>query len=75
MKAGAFKQVGVKQVKDFIWRNIIYRFGVTKEIMCDIGPQFVGSKTTKFSKSWKIKRITLSLYHPGANGQAEATNK
>ncbi|XP_070045970.1 uncharacterized protein [Nicotiana tomentosiformis] len=60
---------------DFIWRNIICRFGVPREIVCDNGPQFIGTKVTKSFQSWQIKQITSSLYHPVANGQAESTNK
>lgn len=54
---------------------MICRFRVPKEILCDNGPQFVGTKVTEFLKGWKIKRITSTPYHPKANGQAEATNK
>ncbi|XP_070039972.1 uncharacterized protein [Nicotiana tomentosiformis] len=64
-----------KEVMDFIWRNIIWRFGVPKEIACDNGPQFIGAKVTEFFQSWQIKRITSAPYHPAVNGQAESTNK
>ncbi|XP_070014398.1 uncharacterized protein [Nicotiana sylvestris] len=73
--AGAFKQVREKEVRDFIWRNIICRFGVKKEIVCDNGPQFIGAQITEFFQSWHIKRITSTPYHPVGNGQAELTNK
>ncbi|XP_070054204.1 uncharacterized protein [Nicotiana tomentosiformis] len=52
-----------------------HKFGVPKEIVCDNGPQFIGSKITKFFQSWQIKRITSSPYHPVVNGQANSTNK
>lgn len=65
---GAFKQVREKEVRDFIWRNIICRFGVPKEIVCDNGPQFIGAKITEFFQSWQIKRITSTPYHLVANG-------
>ncbi|XP_070008779.1 uncharacterized protein [Nicotiana sylvestris] len=64
-----------KEVRDFIWRNIICRFGVPKEIIYDNGPQFIGVQITKFFHSWQIKRIALTPYHPVGNGQAESTNK
>ncbi|XP_070029850.1 uncharacterized protein [Nicotiana sylvestris] len=48
---------------------------VPKEIVCDNGPQFIGTKITEFFQSWKIKRITSTPYHPVANGQDESTNK
>nr|XP_009588927.1 uncharacterized protein LOC104086388 [Nicotiana tomentosiformis] len=34
-----------------------------------------GSKVTNIFEDLEIKRITSSLYHPSANGQAESTNK
>ncbi|XP_070015310.1 uncharacterized protein [Nicotiana sylvestris] len=75
VEARAFKHVREKEVRDFIWRNIICRFGVPKEIVCDNGPQFIGTQITEFFQSWQIKRITSTPYHPVGNGQAESTNK
>ncbi|XP_070032651.1 uncharacterized protein [Nicotiana tomentosiformis] len=46
-----------------------------EEIVCDNGPQFIGTKIIEFFQSWKIKRITSAPYHPVANRQAESTNK
>nr|XP_033514755.1 uncharacterized protein LOC117279370 [Nicotiana tomentosiformis] len=51
------------------------RFGIPKDIVYDNGPQFTGTKVTKFLEDLKIKRITSSPYHLSANGQAESTNK
>nr|XP_009597141.1 uncharacterized protein LOC104093132 [Nicotiana tomentosiformis]XP_016503346.1 PREDICTED: uncharacterized protein LOC107821425 [Nicotiana tabacum] len=65
----------VREVVDFLWDHIICRFGILKEISCNNGPQFIGSKVTKVLEDLKIKRITSSPYHPSANGQAESTNK
>nr|XP_016455005.1 PREDICTED: uncharacterized protein LOC107779160 [Nicotiana tabacum] len=75
VEAGALKQVREKEFKDFIWRNIICQFGVSKEIVCDNGPQFIGAKITEFFQNWQIKRITSTPYHHVANGQDESTNK
>nr|XP_016471930.1 PREDICTED: uncharacterized protein LOC107793997 [Nicotiana tabacum] len=75
VEVGAFKQVREKEVRDFIWKNIICQFGVPKKIVCDNGPQFKGAKITEFFQSWQIKRITSAPYHPAANGQDESTNK
>ncbi|XP_070022633.1 uncharacterized protein [Nicotiana sylvestris] len=50
-------------------------FRIPKEIACDNGPQFIGTKVTKFFEDLKIKRITSSPYHPSANGQAKSMNK
>ncbi|XP_070013412.1 uncharacterized protein [Nicotiana sylvestris] len=60
---------------DFLWENIICRFGIPKEIACDNRPQFISAKVTKFLENLKIKRITSSPYHPSANGQEDSTNR
>ena len=41
IKAKAFHQVYNREVKNFIWKNVICRFGVLKEIMTDNGSQFI----------------------------------
>ncbi|XP_075077117.1 uncharacterized protein LOC142163868 [Nicotiana tabacum] len=72
---GAFKEIEERGVIDFIWDHIIFWFRIPKEITRDNGPQFKGSKITKFLEGLKMKRITSSPYHPSANGQPESTNK
>ncbi|XP_070005787.1 uncharacterized protein [Nicotiana sylvestris] len=73
--AGGRSLVREKEVRDFIWQNIICQFAVPKEIVCDNSPQFIGAQITEFFQSWQIKRITSTPYHPVGNGQAESTNK
>ncbi|XP_070046873.1 uncharacterized protein [Nicotiana tomentosiformis] len=73
--SGPYQKIGEHEVVDFLWENIIYRFGIPKEIICDNGPQFIGAKIPKFLEDLKIKRITSSPYHPSANGQAQLMNK
>ncbi|KAJ9550407.1 hypothetical protein OSB04_014452 [Centaurea solstitialis] len=50
IEAGAFSQVRDKEVISFIQKNIIYRFGVPAEIMCDNGSQFISDKTQSSNK-------------------------
>ncbi|KAJ0433317.1 putative nucleotidyltransferase, Ribonuclease H [Helianthus annuus] len=75
IEAEAFAQVREKEVISFIKRNIITRFGIPSEIVCDNGSQFIGSRTTNFCDSWGIKMITSTPVHPQANGQVESSNK
>ncbi|XP_019239705.1 PREDICTED: endogenous retrovirus group K member 18 Pol protein-like [Nicotiana attenuata] len=75
VEAGPYPKISEREVVDFLWDRIICRFGIPKEIACDNGPQFIGSKVTKFLEDLKIKRITSSPYHLCANGQVESTNK
>nr|XP_016432931.1 PREDICTED: uncharacterized protein LOC107759485 [Nicotiana tabacum] len=73
--SGAFAQIREQEVIAFIWKNIICRFGLPKEISCDIGPQFAGKKVADSFEKWHIKRILSTPYHPVGNGQAESSNK
>ncbi|XP_070045193.1 uncharacterized protein [Nicotiana tomentosiformis] len=75
VEADPNQKIGEHEVTDFLWEHIICRLRIPKEIACYNGPQFIGSKVTKFLKDLKIKRITSSPYHPSANGQAKLTNK
>ncbi|MDP1136577.1 transposase family protein, partial [Klebsiella pneumoniae] len=45
IEAEAFRSVTEKEVISFIKRNIICRFGIPSQIVCDNGTQFVGNKT------------------------------
>lgn len=75
IEAEAFVQVREKEVVSFIKRNILTRFGIPAEIICDNGSQFIGKRTANFCASWGIKMITSTPVHPQANGQAESSNK
>ncbi|KAJ9565034.1 hypothetical protein OSB04_001000 [Centaurea solstitialis] len=75
IEAGAFSQVRDKEVISFIQKNIIYRFGVPAEIMCDNGSQFISDKTRTFYEKRGIKLITSTPRYPQSNGLAESSNK
>lgn len=55
VEVGAFAKVREKKVKYFIWKNIISRFGVPKEIVCENWPKYVGDKVTVFLDGWKLR--------------------
>ncbi|KAJ9544140.1 hypothetical protein OSB04_023847 [Centaurea solstitialis] len=74
-EAGAFSQVRDKEVISFIQNNIIYRFRVPSEIMCDNGSQFISDKTRTFCEKRGIKLVTSTPRYPQSNGLAESSNK
>ena len=45
--------------------------GIPTTVKSDNGPQFAAAEYKEFSKSWGFKHITVSPYHPQANGLAE----
>ncbi|KAI3732605.1 hypothetical protein L1987_63811 [Smallanthus sonchifolius] len=74
-EAEAFVQVRENEVISFIKRNILTRFEIPEEIICDNGSQLIGKRTTNFCAIWGIKMITSTPIHPQANGQAKSSNK
>ncbi|TQD74465.1 hypothetical protein C1H46_039993 [Malus baccata] len=62
-------------IKRFIWRNIIYRFGIPQSIVTDNGLQFVGKDLAKFFQKYGIKQHISTPRYPQGNGQAKVSNK
>jgi len=62
-------------VKKFVWRNIVTRFGVPESLVSDNGLQFDSKTFRKFCGSLGITNQYCTLAYPQGNGQAEATNK
>lgn len=58
----------------FIKHNILTRFGIPSEIICDNGSQFIDKMTQNFGASLGINMITSTHVHPQANGQANSSN-
>ena len=75
IEAEAFHQVRDREVKNFIWKNVICRFGVPKEIVTDNGSQFISHEFQDFCREWGIKLNYSTPRYPQANGQAESSNK
>jgi len=63
------------RVREFIWKNIICRFGVPRRIISDNGTQFACSQVRQLCDKVGIKQVFSSVEHPQTNGQAEAANK
>ena len=62
-------------VKKFIWRNIVTRFGVPESLVLDNGLQFDSRAFRKFCGSLGITNWYSTLAYLQSNGQDEATNK
>ena len=64
-----------QQVQQFVWKDIISRYGVPHTIITNNGRVFIDKELAKFYTSLGIKYVTNSVEHPHTNGQAEAENK
>ncbi|KAL0457908.1 UNVERIFIED_CONTAM: hypothetical protein Slati_0418000 [Sesamum latifolium] len=63
------------EVMKFIWKNIIYHFGIYREIISDNGHQFQGRKIQERCQGLRIKQRFTTVAHPQANGQVEVSNR
>ncbi|CAH9078823.1 unnamed protein product [Cuscuta epithymum] len=75
IEAEPFRQIRDTQVISFIKRNILSRFGIPSEIVCDNGSQFISIKTRRFCEKYNIKLEMSTPRYPQSNGQAESSNK
>jgi len=67
--------ITTRNIQNFVWKNIICRFGIPHVIITDNGQQFFDPELAEFYEKLNIKHITSSVEHPQSNGQAEAANK
>ncbi|XP_028109536.1 uncharacterized protein LOC114308194 [Camellia sinensis] len=64
-----------KEVKKFVWQNVITRFGIPRALVSDNGTQFDGKLFHGFCEELKIEFYNSTPAYPQSNGQAEASNK
>ncbi|PKU67383.1 hypothetical protein MA16_Dca016441 [Dendrobium catenatum] len=61
--------------KQFLWKNIICRFGIPAKVITDNGTEFTGKIFTFFCKDFHIQLVHTAISHPQINGQTEVTNR
>ena len=59
-----------EKVADFIWQDVICRFGCIPQITTDNGTEFQGAVSI-LAKRYGITIIRISPYNPAANGMIE----
>ena len=74
VEAKALAMITEAKVRNFIWKNIVCRFGIPQTIISDNGRQFDSQEFRSFCSSLGIKNKYSSPGHPQANGQTEVTN-
>ena len=62
-------------VKKFVWRNMVMRFGMPDFLISDNGLQFDSRAFREFCSDLGIKNRYSTSAYPQSNGQVEATNK
>lgn len=74
-EAKAVKSITSWQIIDFVWGNIISRFGVPRTLISDNGTHFDCKKYENFTRNLRINHRFASVAHPQTNGQTEVTNR
>ena len=62
------------KIKEFIYKNIVCRYGVSHTIVFFNGTQFNCDEFKEFCDDLQIKKAFSSVARPQANGQIEAVN-
>jgi len=73
-KAIPLREVGAKQVVDFIRTYLIYRYGVPYKIISDNALYFENQVMIRLVEKCKFKHSFSSSYNLSSNGQVEAFN-
>jgi len=75
VEAEALATITEKNMRSFIWRSIICRFGILRVLVSNNGKQFDNDSFRDFCSQLGIKNHYSSLAHPQVNGQVEVTNR
>ena len=74
VEAEALATITEKNIRSFVCRNIICKYGIPRVIVSDNRKQFNNSAFRDFCSELGIKNHYSSPAHPQANGQVEVTN-
>ena len=68
VEAEAIATITEKNIRNFVWRNIIYRYGIPRVLVSDNDKQFNNSEFRDFCSELGIKNHYSSPTYPQANG-------
>jgi IS30 family transposase len=75
VEAKSFPIASEQSMVDFLFNDIITRFGVPREIVTNQGTQFTSNLVKEVTEQYQIKHRKSTPYHPQENGKVESTNK
>ena len=68
VEAEALSIIMGARIRNFVWKNIVCKFGIPRTIISDNGRQFDGQEFKSFYLELGIKNRFSSPGHPQANG-------
>ena len=75
VEAKALANIWDVDVKKFVWRNIVTRFGVLESLVSDNGLQFDSKAFCEFCSNLGIKNKYSTPTYPQSNDQVKTINK
>lgn len=75
LEAKAVRSVIALQMIDFIWGNIICKFGISRVLISNNGTQFDSKEFRKFAENSGVDHRLALVAHPQTNRQIEVTNR
>ena len=75
MEVEALATITKKNIRSFVWRYIICRYGILRVLVSDNRKQFDNKSFRDFCSQLGIKNHYSSPTHPQANEQVEVTNR
>nr|GEW67933.1 reverse transcriptase domain-containing protein [Tanacetum cinerariifolium] len=75
IEAKAVATITGRQVKKFVWDNIVCRFGIPGEIISDNGKQFADNPFKDWCDKLNITQRFASVKHPQSNVLVERANR
>ena len=74
VEAEALTTITKKDVRSFVWRYIICRYGIPRVLVSNNGKQFDNDSFRDFCSQLGIRNHYSSLAHPQTNSQVEVMN-
>ncbi|KAM5552967.1 hypothetical protein ABKV19_025285, partial [Rosa sericea] len=75
VEAEPLKEASGATIRQFIFHNIICRFGIPEVLVSDRGAAFMGGDVEQLVADLGIQFVHSTPYYAQSNGQAEASNK
>nr|GEU56253.1 hypothetical protein [Tanacetum cinerariifolium] len=75
IEAKAVTSIIGRQVKNFAFDNIICKFKIPATIIIDNETQLINDPFKSWAEGQRIKLVSISVYHPQANGAVERANQ